>query len=528
MTPDFQLEDHPLLLMRPRIVPPYGWVGHIPFAYLAVDLLRPRVLVELGTHSGNSYMAFCQAVRALDLPCRCTAVDSWQGDLHALHYGEQVFESLQARHQPRYGDFSQLLRASFDDAAARFADGSIDLLHIDGLHTYDAVRHDFETWLPRLSDRGVVLLHDTEVRERGFGVGQFLQELAARYPCFAFTHGHGLGVVAVGTDVPAAFVAFMRRADASPGAVRGFFEALAGTLVDADDRPVLASVAEEPQPVLCQLFYRGHEEAYDQGRMISQPVDVGDGVLDVKFRLPAGARVDYVRIDPAELPGVYGISRVMLRCESDATASGLDRLSDRLGHVNGELLPVIGAHSLRLVSFDDDPHVELEIASALTARDPGRWLEVTVRLDYEVVVREPVLQRVLERQSVSIVEMRQLSHARVETQNLLREFTRARLDMQHLASQLMQQKMQIQTLADEAATKVDMQHLGDVVATRTDLHLLGDRSRSHLLDMRTLLEHLERSQLDLRAALQHLQREVEQLARRGLWAWMRRMLRRDK
>src|SRR5262249_45110795 len=80
--------------------------------------------------------------------------------------------------------------------------GSVDLLHIDGCHRYDEVRHDFDAWLDRMSPRGVVLLHDTREREGSFGVWRLWEELTPRYPSFEFEHEHGLGMVATGDDPP--------------------------------------------------------------------------------------------------------------------------------------------------------------------------------------------------------------------------------------------------------------------------------------------------------------------------------------
>ena len=197
-----QIKLNTSMCMVPAQLPPSAWTGHIPFAAWLVEELQQRILVELGTHNGTSYLAFCQAVKQCGLPTRCHAVDTWQGDEHSGSYGEDVYQALRAMHDDAYGTFSQLMRMTFAQALSYFDDGSIDLLHIDGLHTYDAVRGDFETWLPKLSDRGVILFHDTVVREREFGVWKLWAELRGRWPSFEFQHSHGLGVLLVGGRCP--------------------------------------------------------------------------------------------------------------------------------------------------------------------------------------------------------------------------------------------------------------------------------------------------------------------------------------
>ena len=167
-----------------------------------MDALRPATFVELGCHSGNSYSSFAQAVQTLDLPTACYAVDTWLGDPHAGTFDESVFAEWSEYHERRFTSFSRLVRSTFDEALEHFPDGAIDLLHIDGYHTFDAVSHDFEAWRPKMSGRGVVLCHDINVREKDFGAWRLWERVAREYPSFAFRHGHGLGVLGIGRDLP--------------------------------------------------------------------------------------------------------------------------------------------------------------------------------------------------------------------------------------------------------------------------------------------------------------------------------------
>ena len=204
-----------------------AWHEHIPFAFWLVKALRPRSVVELGSHWGVSYAAFCQAVERFGLAARCHAVDTWQGDPHAGEYGEDVFATVAALNESRWRRFSTLLRTTFADARGYFGAGEVDLLHIDGFHTYEATAADFHTWRDTISDRGVVLFHDTNVRERQFGVWRLWQELKAEHPHFEFVHGHGLGVLGLGGRLPEPLAAlFEASADPARAAtIRGLFAA---------------------------------------------------------------------------------------------------------------------------------------------------------------------------------------------------------------------------------------------------------------------------------------------------------------
>ena len=191
--------------------PNSAWTEHLPFAFFLAETLKPSVFVELGTHYGNSYFSFCQLFRQENLPVRTYAVDTWEGDVHAGFYGREVFEEVSKFNNENYSHFSNLLNMTFDEAHDLFEPSSIDLLHIDGMHSYESVKHDFDFWLPLMSEKGVILLHDTKVLDRGFGVWRLMEELRERFPCIEFPHGYGLGVVCTGKNVDKGFMEFVAR-----------------------------------------------------------------------------------------------------------------------------------------------------------------------------------------------------------------------------------------------------------------------------------------------------------------------------
>lgn len=176
--------------------PVWPWGGHRRFAYDLARWMRPARIAELGVHWGTSFFTFAQAMKDGRMKgTELIGVDTFEGEEHAGQYGSEVLETVQRIVRSSFPkQHITLHQMFFADALGKVDDESIDLLHIDGLHTFEAAKDDFESWLPKLAPEGVVLFHDV-APDTGYGSTDYWNQIVEEFPGFAFAHSWGLGVL---------------------------------------------------------------------------------------------------------------------------------------------------------------------------------------------------------------------------------------------------------------------------------------------------------------------------------------------
>jgi hypothetical protein len=378
----------PSLRWNPKRYRPGGlgyWSGHTPFACDLVALARPSVIVELGVQYGESYFAFCQAIEESGVRCAAYAVDTWRGDRHTGSYGEEVFEEVLAYNRETYGAFSQLLRMSFNEAAERFASESIDLVHIDGVHTYLGAKHDFETWFPRVKPGGVILLHDTQVRSGDFGVWRLWAEVSELYPAFEFTHSCGLGVLfkpggPTGNRIANIFVG--DSAEAAVEDIRLYYQLCAERL---EYKYRLETGAKLDQwEMISQVFWRAQAEDFAESRSARVQHSVGTDRCRVRLGIPALPQPpSEIRLDVSDRPlslCIDGIS--ILDTEGNVVHAVPLPLLREQPHSRGmQFAEGWAGGGIRIDVVDDDPFVILPLDRlALEGLVRGGFIEVVMRV----------------------------------------------------------------------------------------------------------------------------------------------------
>lgn len=171
------------------------WGENREFVYNLVKDKKPKKIVELGSYLGCSTFTFAQCCKDKHIPCEVYAIDTWAGDDNSGFYENNIYEDFMKARQVYKFEPIHVMRMTFDEALEYFPERDIDILHIDGLHTFDAVKHDFETWKPRVKKGGIILMHDINVKEYGSSV--YWQEVKEKHKTEEILNNNGLGVVYV-------------------------------------------------------------------------------------------------------------------------------------------------------------------------------------------------------------------------------------------------------------------------------------------------------------------------------------------
>jgi Methyltransferase domain len=292
--------DLPSRHFEPRIYGVGAWTPHLHFAYDLVAVLKPALLVELGVDRGESYFAFCQSALENKTGTRCFGIDTWRGDQHAGGYDETTFAQVSEHNRANYESFSRLIRSTFDEALARFGDESIDVLHLDGLHTEAAVRHDIEAWLPKLRPGGILLLHDVDVRSKGFGVWKIWMELQEQSRSWTFHEGPGLGLWqrSPATPLPGFFEDLLSSPNDSSSALARYYTERANALQEKVAQHWRdGSIRQTPfaQQTIIQVFFTNDGTHREEDSVYAR---IGhEGWKEVRIALPPNAGAAPLRID---------------------------------------------------------------------------------------------------------------------------------------------------------------------------------------------------------------------------------------
>jgi hypothetical protein len=379
-----RLAGSPLIPLQPTRFRPRRyllgpWFGHLFFARDLIAAVAPSLIVELGTHFGESYFGFCQAVQEQGSACQCFAIDTWHGDPHTGFYSESIFNEVRTHNEEWYAQFSTLLRTTFDEATTCFSDASIDILHIDGYHTYDAVRRDFETWSNKVRPGGIVLFHDTAIRQGDFGVWRFWEEIRSDFRTFSFLHSCGLGVLQIPGGPANAFIDLLLGDSEADRTFLSAYYANLATLAKLEHTIVNAA---SPGQRECLAVFPNLRGTHIESESIQSPFVPGEWAHHV-VTLPAGSPAGPIRIDPSAFPCLVEIGSVSLRKAGDSEA--LTSWSGQELHAlqcSGQLRRVPGTAAV-FISFGDDPQLILPDLRDITTQPLVLeiWARMTRELD---------------------------------------------------------------------------------------------------------------------------------------------------
>jgi len=129
---------------------------------LARDCKGQGAIVEIGSWKGKSTICLARGSLA-GHKTKIHAIDPHTGSPeHSKQFGV-VWTFDQFRHNIENAGVTEMVipHVDYSDAVARKFDEPVELVFVDGLHEYEGVKIDFDSWFPKVIEHGTMAFHDT-------------------------------------------------------------------------------------------------------------------------------------------------------------------------------------------------------------------------------------------------------------------------------------------------------------------------------------------------------------------------------
>jgi hypothetical protein len=159
-----------------------GMGGHTLFLYNLVSQTNAHLVVEIGLGAGDSTTIFLLATHRTG--GKVISIDIQQQPL-----AEKKIDGLEMR------DRWEFIHQPSEVAAQTWpVERKIDILLIDGKHSYNQVKLEYRLYRPLMQKNGYILFHDSETIQ---GVRKFTQELARQEGGIQFPYCNGLYAIRI-------------------------------------------------------------------------------------------------------------------------------------------------------------------------------------------------------------------------------------------------------------------------------------------------------------------------------------------
>jgi predicted O-methyltransferase YrrM len=124
---------------------------------LALGLPPNAVALEIGSYLGASACFLAAGLSKVGDGTKLFCVDTWNNDA-MTEGGRDTYQEFLSNTEAYMKNIIPL--KGFSDKVAETFDTPINLLFIDGDHSYEGCRKDILAWLPHLKKNGIIVMHD--------------------------------------------------------------------------------------------------------------------------------------------------------------------------------------------------------------------------------------------------------------------------------------------------------------------------------------------------------------------------------